>query len=110
MVSRNWRVIPRASGDSWDYTNIAVKTLKVQLTAGENTIKFGNATGGEYAPDLDYIVLRSLVPEPDLTIIEEVREQQQNGDGRIYNLNGQQVKTFKKGGIYIRNGKKFIVK
>ena len=41
----------------WDYSSIATKKIKVQLQAGENTIKFGNERGdGQYAPDLDYIV------------------------------------------------------
>ena len=31
-------------------------------------------------------------------------------DDRIYNLSGQEVKELQRGGIYIRNGKKFIVK
>ena len=103
------------SGNAYDYKSIGTKTIKVQLQAGENTIKFGNATAGQYAPDLDYIVLRDVTPEPEpepepiVTVIEQVREQHY-GDGRIYNLNGQAVKDVKKGGVYVRNGKKFIVK
>ena len=102
------------SGNSWDYSAIAVKTIKVQLKAGENTIKFGNATAGQYAPDLDYIVITPLFDtnpdEPsDPTIIEKASVEKQ-GDYRIYNLNGQAVSTLRKGGIYIRNGKKFIVR
>ena len=92
----------------WDYSSIATKKIRVQLQAGENTIKFSNDRGdGQYAPDLDYIVITPInvinyILRPSAEVIKN--------DGRIYNLNGQEVTSIRKGAVYIRNGKKFMVR
>lgn len=47
--------------------------------------------------------------EPVITGINTIVEKVQPANGIIYNLNGQAVKVAKKG-LYIQNGKKFVVK
>ena len=47
--------------------------------------------------------------KPDLTGIENVVTTTVN-NGKIYNLQGMEVKDATKRGIYIRDGKKFVVK
>jgi hypothetical protein len=44
----------QVSGQTWNGTSPGAST-QVQLTKGSNSIQFGNA--GDYAPDLDYIVI-----------------------------------------------------
>lgn len=48
--------------------------------------------------------------QDDPTGINGVEELNQNKDGKIYNLQGVQVSNAKQRGIYIQNGKKFVVK
>jgi len=48
-----------------------------------------------------------------LEALEEMEREAGRGDGRIYNLNGQAVGNDEKSlpaGIYVKNGKKFMVK
>ena len=106
---KKWETYTRASNDDgyrWDYSAQRVKNIRVQLQAGENTIKFSNDRGnGQYAPDLDYIVITSINLGNSIQSASVVKEK---ADGRVYNLNGQEVTTLRPGVIYIRNGKKFI--
>lgn len=46
---------------------------------------------------------------PELTSITNISVYDQKADGKIYNLSGMEVKTPIKG-VYIQNGKKFVVK
>ncbi len=46
---------------------------------------------------------------PELTSITNISVYDQKADGKIYNLSGMEVKTPAKG-VYIQNGKKFVVK
>ena len=95
-----------SSTGSWKGAESQVKSVKVQLNAGENTITVGNDNGD--APNLDCIV---VTPSSSLGIQEVSNAAaSEQGNGRIFNLNGQEVKTVKKGDIYITNGRKFIAK
>ena len=46
----------------------------------------------------------------DVSGVEDIQAPEQLSDGRIYNLMGVEVKNPTASGIYIRNGKKFIIK
>ena len=50
------------------------------------------------------------VIESDATAIKGVKKALDQNDGAIYNLQGVRVQKAQKGGIYIQNGKKFVVK
>ena len=60
-----------------------------------------------------YIAIEGISDMEELEQLEEEEREASRGDGRIYNLNGQVVGTDEKGlpaGIYIRNGKKIMVR
>ena len=69
----------------------------------------------EKGHDGDWVVVDNFrltyygAQKPDLDGIGEVVARSAN-DGKIYNLQGMEVKSLSRGGIYIVNGKKFIVK
>lgn len=46
---------------------------------------------------------------PEMTSVTNITVEDQKADGKIYNLSGMEVKTPAKG-VYIQNGKKFVVK
>jgi hypothetical protein len=50
------------------------------------------------------------VIDGDATAIKGVKKALDQNDGAIYNLQGVRVQKAQKGGIYIQNGKKFVVK
>lgn len=76
--------IPGNGQDSWHFSAAGYRTL-----------------GKRYAEQM----LKLL---PEYTGIKEtVSATEAANNGTIYNLQGQRVKTMKKGNIYIRNGKKF---
>lgn len=48
--------------------------------------------------------------KPELTGIDGIKDVETVKDGKIYNIQGVQVKSATQRGIYIKNGKKFVVK
>ena len=66
--------------------------------------------------DGDWVVVDNFrltyygVTEPDLTGISETATNNVNHTGKMYNLQGIEVKAMNKTGIYIVNGKKVVVK
>jgi len=64
---------------------------------------------GASAPELSVVWLDEVGQDDYTGIIEKVTGQQANNDGAIYNLQGVRVSNVQKG-LYIKNGKKFIVK
>ena len=66
-------------------------------------------TAGSYVwTDLRLRTQRSEEDENGATIIYDVVEDSLNGDDFIYDLQGRRVSEPKKGGIYIKNGKKIL--
>lgn len=110
-----------ATGDAFDfvgtYTGTTASANDYVLTAtafakakGGNTIKAYRAfiqkkaeTGGEEARELKFEI------DGVVTAIDAIDGKAVNNNATIYNLAGQQVKNAKKG-LYIQNGKKFVVK
>ena len=92
------------------YLSIA-KTTAEKLNLGTNNITFGdfptNSQGVKLVPALlfDFANIDSGV-----TGIKDVVNNGKLSDGKYYTLSGQQVEHPTAGGIYIHNGKKYIVK
>ena len=60
-----------------------------------------------------YIAIEGVSDMEELELLEEAEREANRGDGRIYNLNGQVVGGDEKtlpAGIYIRNGKKLMIR
>lgn len=91
------------------YLSIA-KTTAEKLNLGTNNITFGdfptNSQGVKLVPALlfDFANIDSGV-----TGIKDVVNNGKLSDGKYYTLSGQQVEHPTAGGIYIHNGKKYIV-
>ena len=58
------------------------------------------------------VYVKGTFPESEVTGIHTISIKNRTADNRIYNISGQQVKNMKpiRPGIYIQNGKKFIIK
>ena len=77
---------------------------------GELTISVTKAGGVER----DWVVVDNFrlayLGENKPTGINGVVDEAAAKDGKIYNINGMQVKDASQRGVYIKNGKKFVVK
>ena len=71
------------------------------FTSSEQTV-YGLCHADNYSLDGSTIV-------PEMTSVTNITVEDQKADGKIYNLSGMEVKTPAKG-VYIQNGKKFVVK
>ena len=95
------------AGTSIPNNNLFLSNNKFYYSTGSTTIK--GFRGYFYLKDFN---TSSSAPEfvvdGETTNIEGI--QIVNGDGRIYNLNGQHVENPTKKGVYIQNGKKVVMK
>lgn len=95
------------AGTSIPNNNLFLSNNKFYYSTGSTTIK--GFRGYFYLKDFN---TSSSAPEfvvdGETTNIEGI--QIVNGDGRIYNLNGQHVENPTKKGVYIQNGKKVVIK
>lgn len=82
---------------------------KVNIPAGAKLVIMNTNADGQISLDDISMTKTGEYTEPILTGINTIVEKVQPANGIIYNLNGQAVKVAKKG-LYIQNGKKFVVK
>lgn len=84
------------------------------------TPEFRKSTSGTLAANKAYLKISNSTPAPKLKVVIDEKnsttgianvgfERRMKDDNRIYNLNGQEVKNAGKG-IFIKNGKKYIIK
>ncbi len=69
-------------------------------------------TSSKQVPGLrhtDYYSFDGVTIVPEMTGVNNITADEAKADGKIYNLSGMEVKTPVKG-VYIQNGKKFVVK
>lgn len=69
-------------------------------------------TSSQQVPGLrhtDYYSFDGVTIVPEMTGVNKITADEAKADGKIYNLSGMEVKTPAKG-VYIQNGKKFVVK
>lgn len=92
------------STGSWNGSQIKIATASLYLKAGENTFTLGNAT--DNAPNIDKIDVALAAADGEETAISSVSQQMRN-IGKIYNLQGLEQKSVRKG-VYIINGKKYV--
>lgn len=87
-------------------------------TAGSQLAEFRKTTSGTLAANKAYLKIANGISsrlgivfgdDNETTGISTVSESIQQTNDRIYNLSGQEVKGVKKG-LYIKNGKKYMVK
>ena len=92
------------------YLQIAKDTAE-KLNLGTNNNTFGNIPTNSQGVKLVPALLRDFANiDSDVTGIKDVVNNGKLSDGKYYTLSGQQVEHPTAGGIYIHNGKKYIVK
>lgn len=89
--------------------NIFLSSNKLYVSAGKTTIKgfrgyfwVKDFDSSADAPEIDFIVDGETTSIDGLNVIIE--------DGNYYNLNGMKVENPTKKGVYIKNGKKVVIK
>lgn len=92
------------------YLHIAKDTAE-KLNLGTNNITFGNIPTNPQGVRLIPALLSDFANiDSGVTGIKDVVNNGKLSDGKYYTLSGQQVEHPTAGGIYIHNGKKYIVK
>lgn len=92
------------------YLQIAKDTAE-KLNLGTNNNTFGNIPTNSQGVKLVPALLHDFANiDSDVTGIKDVVNNGKLSDGKYYTLSGQQVEHPTAGGIYIHNGKKYIVK
>lgn len=87
------------------------KTTAEKLNLGTNNNTFGNIPTNSQGVKLVPALLCDFANiDSDVTGIKDVVNNGKLSDGKYYTLSGQQVEHPTAGGIYIHNGKKYIVK
>lgn len=87
------------------------KTTAEKLNLGTNNNTFGNIPTNSQGVKLVSALLFDFANiDSDVTGIKDVVNNGKLSDGKYYTLSGQQVEHPTAGGIYIHNGKKYIVK
>lgn len=90
--------------NSGSYNRVGLKSIKVKLNPGVNTVRFYNAD--YFMPDIDYFDLA-----PDTSGIDGVGEDEvSEKEKSIYNLAGVRQQSIESPGVYIVDGKKVVSK
>ena len=112
-VSVNGKDVQTLTCNSGSYDKVGTKTLKVTLQQGENLIRLYNKSSSAEMPNIDCMTIQPVdatervvvgihapvaIPSDHLT------------DGKYYTFDGKLVRHPRKGGLYIYNGKKVLVK
>ena len=88
--------------------------LKIKLNGGEWTsvmVDKDTETLEDWTVIDNFRMIYCGADEPDETAIGSILDESlNNAPAKIYNLQGMQVKNAKQNGVYINNGKKFVVK
>lgn len=104
-----------SNGNGMFYSNSCYlsipKTKAEELNLGTNNITFGNIPTNPQGVKLIPALLCDFAKvDSGVTGIKDVANNGKLSDGKYYTLSGQQVEHPTAGGIYIHNGKKYIVK
>ena len=104
-----------SNGNGMFYSNSCylpiAKTTAEKLNLGTNNNTFGNIPTNSQGVKLVPALLFDFANiDSDVTGIKDVVNNGKLSDGKYYTLSGQQVEHPTAGGIYIHNGKKYIVK
>ena len=97
-IDVNGMRLQTVSVNSGGWSNVAKKSIKIQLQQGRNTIRLSNATN--WMPDIDYIDVIRTTPSSIPTI------KAAPSSTTVYDLSGRSAS--KGTGILIQNGKKTI--
>ena len=111
-LSLNGKDIKTFTCNSGGYEKVGTKTLTVTLQPGENTIRLYNKSSSAEMPNIDCMTLQPVDATERVVVgIHAPEDLSAAGyDGKYYTLDGRLVKHPRKGGLYIHNGKKVLVR
>ncbi len=94
---------------SWGSAGMGWENIEVGIPAGSSFVIMNNGTAGDI--DFDAVSMTKVGDYAETPLVTGITSVQKSTQltGTIYNLQGQVVKNAQKG-LYIQNGKKFIVK
>ena len=111
-VNVNGKDIRTLSCNSGSWGTVASKTLEVTLQPGENTIRLYNKSSSAWMPNIDCVTLQPVDATERVVVGIHAPEDLSaaSSDSKYYTLDGRLVKHPRKGGLYIHNGKKVLVR
>ena len=116
-LSLNGKDIKTFTCNSGGYEKVGTKTLTVTLQPGENTIRLYNKSASAEMPNIDCMTLQPVDATERVVVgitpqLLDANSQMENGESSSTwtDLSGRVVKHPRKGGLYIHNGKKVLLK
>ena len=105
-------VVTYKKGDGWEWTDLVTTVADgiISYTVTDETTATEISERGLILRGQAYTLTKITVTKQNTTFINDHRVSQAVADNKIYNLQGMEVKGISLKGIYIRNGKKFVIK
>ena len=105
-------VVTYKKGDSWEWTDLVTTVADgiISYTVTDETTATEISERGLILRGQAYTLTKITVTKQNTTNINDHRVSQAVADKKIYNLQGMEVKGISLKGIYVRNGKKFVIK
>ena len=105
-------VVTYKKGDGWEWTDLVTTVADgiISYTVTDETTATEIRERGLILRGQAYTLTKITVTKQNTTSINEHRVSQAVADKKIYNLQGMEVKGISLKGIYVRNGKKFVIK
>lgn len=105
-------VVTYKKGDGWEWTDLETTVADgvISYTVADETTATEISERGLILRGQAYTLTKITVTKQNTTIINDHRVSQAVADKKVYNLQGMEVKGVSLKGIYVRNGKKFVIK
>jgi hypothetical protein len=105
-------VVTYKKGDSWEWTDLETTVADgiISYTVTDETTATEISERGLILRGQAYTLTKITVTKQNPTTINDHRVSQAVADKKIYNLQGMEVQGVSLKGIYVRNGKKFVIK
>lgn len=105
-------VVTYKKGDSWEWTDLETTVADgvISYTVADETTATEISERGLILRGQAYTLTKITVTKQNTTIINDHRVSQAVADKKVYNLQGMEVKGVSLKGIYVRNGKKIVIK
>lgn len=105
-------VVTYKKGDSWEWTDLKTTVADgvISYTVADETTATEISERGLILRGQAYTLTKITVTKQNTTIINDHRVSQAVADKKVYNLQGMEVKGVSLKGIYVRNGKKIVIK
>ena len=105
-------VVTYKKGDGWEWTDLVTTVADgiISYTVTDETTATEISERGLILRGQAYTLTKITVTKQNTATINDHRVSQAVADKKVYNLQGMEVKDVSLKGIYVRNGKKFVIK